>query len=123
MPTGLIGNPTKKKIRPSSASANLQSHPAYKSGLYDNTRPTTASHGPSGGLLTRAKTQSGAPRFWSKGNAEDVESKPQRRLTIGAVDGIGVRPGLGKRMHTTAAPAGALLKGKVSLRIAYRLDA
>ena len=122
MPTG-IGNPTKKKIRPSSASANLQTHPDFKSGLYDNTRPTTASHGAAaasgattgGGLPVRPRTQASGPRFWSKGG-DEVETRPQRRLTIGAVDGIGAsRPGLGPRMHTTTATSGQLLKGKVSV--------
>ena len=113
MPTGTLGNPTKKKIRPSSASANLQTHPDFKSGLYDNTRPTTANHA---GLHSRPKTQASGPRFWSKGR-DDVEAKPQRRLTVGAVDGIGSRrPGLGKRMHTSVQPVGSLLKGKVSCR-------
>ena len=115
MPTG-IGNPTKKKIRPSSASANLQSHPDFKSGLYDNTRPTTASHvAATPGLPSRPKTQASGPRFWSKsGDDAAVETRPQRRLTIGAVDGIGAsRPGLGPRMHTTGLSPGQQLKGKV----------
>ena len=42
MPPGLPSNPpTKKKIRPSSASANLQSHPCYRTSLYDD-RATAA---------------------------------------------------------------------------------
>ena len=105
----------KTKIRPSSAAANLQSHPDFQSGLYDNTRPTTASQTPGGGSTTqRPRTQATGPRFYSQRRVESDDKPQQRRLTIGHVDGIGnQRPGLGARSQTTAA-VGSLLKGKVS---------
>ena len=120
MPPGTVPNPSKKKIRPSSASANLQSHPDFKSGLYDNTRPTTASHGPSQpGMPARPRTQATGPKFWSKGK-EETEIKPARRLTIGAVDGIGqAHQGIGKRAQTNIGQVGSMLKGKVGGEFRY----
>ncbi|ESO88467.1 hypothetical protein LOTGIDRAFT_165595 [Lottia gigantea] len=98
-----------KKIRPSSAAANLQTHPSFNSGLFDKNinRPSTASfRGPDTGLpLQRPATQAGGPRrawkFKSYNNAEneiDDSVKHPRRLTIAAVDGVGedetiIRPG------------------------------
>ena len=103
----------KTKIRPSSAAANLQTHPDFKSGLYDNTRPTTASQTPGGATTQRPRTQATGPRFYSQRRDEADEKPPQRRLTIGHVDGIGEkRPGLGIRSQTTVG-VGSLLKGKV----------
>lgn len=98
----------KKVIRPSSAAANLQSHPSFTTGLFDTvTRPTTASTQlpDSKGLLgQRPHTQAGGPRRqWQfrareQPRPEDAIVKHPRRLTLGAVDGIAetvsiVRPG------------------------------
>ena len=101
MPPGVIPNPTKKKLRPSSAAANLQTHPSYSTGLFDdNVRPTTGSTakaaGPSGLLPQRPKTQAGGPRYWGKPAhplISDVADSSQRRLTVGHVEGIaGTQP-------------------------------
>ncbi|CAD5114983.1 DgyrCDS4011 [Dimorphilus gyrociliatus] len=62
-----LPNPSKRKVRPSTAPSNIQTHPSYQTGLYHNTaRPVTAGFGdtsrPSlaGGL--RPKTQASGPR-------------------------------------------------------------
>ncbi|XP_070198273.1 cilia- and flagella-associated protein 337-like isoform X3 [Littorina saxatilis] len=98
----------KKVIRPSSAAANLQSHPSFTTGLFDIiTRPSTASTqlSESKGILgQRPHTQAGGPRRqWhlkarEQPRPEDTIMKHPRRLTLGAVDGIAeseaiVRPG------------------------------
>ena len=117
-----------KKIRPSSASANIQTHPSYTTGLFDNVlRPTTAStqgtpaHNAIG---LRPHTQAGGPR--SKWQSKAAESKPEeaivkhpRRLTLGTVDGIAeldniIRPG---QIHGTVSQQ---LKNKVRKGIEYR---
>ncbi|XP_041358198.1 WD repeat-containing protein on Y chromosome-like [Gigantopelta aegis] len=125
MPTGLASfsvNRVKKKIRPSSAAANLQTYPGYSSGLYDTSvRPATASTSVSY-LSKRPATQAGGPRRpWqqrptteSRGE-KDIVKQP-RRLTLGAVDGIAeaealIRPGL---PHGTAAHQ---LKSKIEEKI------
>lgn len=101
MPPGIIPNPTKKKLRPSSAAANLQTHPSYSSGLFDdNVRPTTGSAtkapGPAGLLAQRPKTQASGPRYWGKPAQpllSDTSEATQRRLTVGHVEGIaGTQP-------------------------------
>lgn len=98
----------KKKIRPSSASANLQTHPSYTTGLYDNAlRPSTASIQASAGqsaLGQRPHTQAGLRgRQWQSRTQEQKDEeaaavKHPRRLTLGTVDGIAeldniIRPG------------------------------
>ena len=122
MPPGVVPNPTKKKLRPSSASGGLQSHPCYSTGLFDdNARPTTASASkPTGaGLLPpRPKTQAGGPRYWGKppqtSTSENLDTT-QRRLTIGEVNGIAETQPTGGRPlgHVSV---NEFLKGKVSLK-------
>ena len=94
----------KKKIRPSSAAANLQTYPGYSSGLYDNAvRPATAST--VSYLSKRPATQASGPRRpWQQRPTTEARGekdiiKQPRRLTLGAVDGIAeaeaiIRPGL-----------------------------
>ena len=117
MPPGSnIPNPTKKKVRPSSAAAKLQSHPTYATGLYDNSRPSTAAASLSG---SRPKTQAGGPRHYvrtpqSRSDEEVVKHNTQRRLTIGPVDGIADS----EDAHRTIVgqpQLGALFKGKVRI--------
>ena len=92
MPAGVTSNTTKKKYRPSSASANLQSHPCYRTSLYDDR--VNASGVPSGGptTLQRPKTQAGGPRSMWAGRTQaagfEAEIPRHRRQTLGAVDGI-----------------------------------
>ena len=102
MPPGQIPNPTKRKVRPSSAAAKIQSHPCYSTGLYDdnNGRPSTAVPGSSGqGLGQRPKTQAAGRRFpysteSSTPSIPEVPVPPvmvngrTRRLTVGPVDNI-----------------------------------
>ena len=97
----------KRVIRPSSAAANLQTHPAFTTGLFDTyTRPSTATTQLGDGLLPgqRPHTQAGGARrqwqFKAKEHPrpDDNIVKHPRRLTLGAVDGIAesesiVRPG------------------------------
>ena len=110
-----------KKIRPSSAAANIQTHASYTTGLFDNVlRPTTASTQATpahSAIGLRPHTQAGGPR--SKWQSKAAETKPEetivkhpRRLTLGAVDGIAdldniIRPG---QIHGTVSQQ---LKNKV----------
>lgn len=86
-----------RKIRPSSAAANLQTHPSYTTGLFDNVlRPSPASVQGSELQKTlgiRPHTQAGGPRprWFSKSleaKPEDAIVKHPRRLTLGTVEGI-----------------------------------
>ena len=93
MPPGISTRSTtiKKKIRPSSASASLQTHPQYTSGLYDNNvRPSTAAAGGSSVPGQRPKTQAGGPKHYAPKTTpgSEPQAKPQRRLTLGTVEGI-----------------------------------
>ncbi|KAL5011758.1 hypothetical protein ScPMuIL_010309 [Solemya velum] len=87
----------KKKIRPSSAASNLQTHASYYTGLFESryvARPTTAavSADSPDGRSQRPATHSIAPRRGWKANKSGTQIpdsvKHPRRLTLGAVDGI-----------------------------------
>ncbi|CAL1540983.1 unnamed protein product [Lymnaea stagnalis] len=102
----------KKKIRPSSASANLQTHPSYTTGLYDNVlRPSATSSRTAGPHISqgqRPHTQAGGTRGrWqakvtetkNKNGLSNENIKNPRRLTLGTVEGLSeldsiIRPGL-----------------------------
>ncbi|KAL4229841.1 hypothetical protein ACF0H5_010233 [Mactra antiquata] len=132
MPPGRIPSANKsgksRLIRPSSAAANIQTHPTYSSGLYDNItlRPATAAatgrRPDVPELGQRPATQAaGSRRQWRATKEERIEpkdiNKQPRRLTIGAVDGISrdtrkiVRPGL------IQGSQGQVLKSKIEERI------
>jgi len=76
-------------VRPSSAAANLQTHPSYTSGLFDT---DSAARSVSGRRqLQRPKT--GGPRSWSDGRAAGRKVpasgwKQERRLTVTGVEPI-----------------------------------
>ena len=120
----ILRNP--KKIRPSSAAANVQTHPSYTTGLFDNVaRPSTAAtniSGPGSASAQRPHTQAGGPRGkWQSKPAEPKREetivKHPRRLTLGAVDGIAeldniIRPG---QIHSSIAYN--QLKSKVNVKI------
>ena len=97
MPPGTAPNPTKKKIRPSSAVAQLQTHPQFSTGLYDsNVRPSTATASTAAGPGQRPRSQAAGGRGQAAAKAATTAAqpagpppKPRRRLTVGAVDGIG----------------------------------
>lgn len=81
---------TGQLIRPSSAAANLQSHPSYTSGLFDAERPVSAAY-LAGGGGRRPKT--GGLRFWSHGRTADRRQpvsggKRDRRLTLTGAEAI-----------------------------------
>ncbi len=122
MPPGTVPNPVKKKIRPTSASAKIQTYHGYTSGFYDDSRAEISiasnvqqpSGTAAGGLPQRPKTQAGGPRFWSRTvPKEEHEVKAQRRPTVSNVYGIAdtvTRPlGLG------GAAVGVKLQGKVHI--------
>ena len=127
MPPGkdsTVASKGKTKIRPSSAAANLQSHPSFTTGVFDNVslRPATAagSRTPEVPVITqRPATQAaGSRRQWQRASQEEAKPsdihKQPRRLTLSTVDGIAdgrseqiKRPGL---VQGTAAQ---VLKSKV----------
>ncbi|KAH3841539.1 hypothetical protein DPMN_115005 [Dreissena polymorpha] len=133
MPQGRIQSATKKKgkphVRPSSAAANLQSHPSYTSGLFDNVsiRPATAAaagrRAEPAPLAQRPATQAaGGRRPWrTTKEATVVEPKDMhkqpRRLTIGAVDGIASDAKKINRPSHALGNQGQLLKSKIEERI------
>lgn len=94
-----VASKGKSKIRPSSAAANLQTHPSYTTGVIDNVslRPATAagsSRTPdSTPVVQRPATQAaGSRRQWQRAvkdeaKPSDIHKQP-RRLTLSTVDGI-----------------------------------
>ena len=118
MPPGVTSNISKKKIRPSSAAANLQTHPCYRTSLYGDR--ATATGVPSGGptVLQRPKTQAGGPRSLWTGRPQvagfDAEIPKHRRQTLGNVDGI-AETDYTSRLRGIQPSVGSLLKGKASL--------
>lgn len=130
MPPGRIPSASKGKsrlIRPSSAAANIQTHPSYSSGLYDNVplRPATAATAgrrqEPAPLVQRPATQAaGGRRQWRTAKEDtvlepkDINKQP-RRLTIGAVDGIARNTHKIQRPGVAQGSQGALLKSKVRL--------
>lgn len=128
MPPGRIPSASKGKsraIRPSSAAANIQTHPSYSTGLYDNVtlRPATAAA--SGRrqepvpVAQRPATQAAGGRRQWRTSKEDTILEPKeinkqpRRLTIGAVDGISQAAHKIHRPGINIGSQGALLKSKV----------
>lgn len=99
--------PTRRPVRPSSASANLQSHDHYKSGLFDNRRPTTAAP------VERPKTGVPKAHHWRGGSeTEEIDRiKLQRRPTLSTLEGL--EESDVPRAGTNNASAGDLLKSKV----------
>lgn len=101
--------PTRRPVRPSSASANLQSHDAFKSGLFDNKRPTTAAP------VERPKTGVPKAHHWRGGSeTEEIQKiKLQRRPTLSTLEGLDESDV--PRAGTNNASAGDLLKSKVNI--------
>jgi hypothetical protein len=124
MPAGArdVPRPTKKKIRPSSASAQLQSHPKfYTTTLYDVGRPTTAALPgalPSGSekanLSQRPVTHAG-PRGVTK---IQLETTRQRRNTLSTVAGI-AETDTTVRGIAPPIPVGTVLKSKVGFTLTF----
>ena len=83
--------PTRRPVRPSSASANLQSQDAYKSGIFNTKRPKKAHH-------------------WRGGSeTEEIDKiKLQRRPTLSTLEGLDESDV--PRAGTNNASAGDLLK-------------
>ena len=106
-------NPTRRQVRPSSASANIQSHDSFKSGLFNNRRPTTAV------VVERPKTGVPKAHHWRGGSeTEDLDRiKLQRRPTLSTVEGLEETDV--PRAGTSNASAGDLLKSKVSRTIKW----
>lgn len=102
--------PSRRPIRPSSASANLQTHGCYKSGLFDNKRPTTAAP------VERPKTGVPKAHHWRGGSetAEIEKIKLQRRPTLSTLEGLD--ESAVPKSNTSNASAGDLLKSKVGVR-------
>ncbi len=127
MPPGGVPHASKRKVRPSSAAAKLQTHKSFFTGLFDdNKRTATGSggnelpFGPSGLVAhTRPKTQAGGPRYqWGSQSQSDTVNLPgklqQRRLTVGAVDGLADTDAAYRKGALLHIPAIAgQLKGKV----------
>lgn len=127
MPPGRIPSASKKKsrLRPSSAAANIQSHPSFTTGLFDTValRPATAAAAgrrpePTT-LAQRPVTQAaGARKPWRTMKEKtvlepkDIHKQP-RRLTIGAVDGIAIHASKLNRPGVVLGNQGQILKSKV----------
>ena len=83
---------TARLVRPSSAAANLQSHPSYTSGLFDChiTASPRSDEGSPGGLRHVPRPKTGVPRFRNYGRAASRTAlsswKHQRRLTLTGVE-------------------------------------
>jgi len=83
---------TGRLVRPSSAAANLQSHPSYTSGLFDGriTASPGDDEGSPGGLRHLRRPKTGGPRFRNYGRAAGRTVPPswkhQRRLTLTGVE-------------------------------------
>ena len=121
MPPGTVPNPTKKKVRPSSAAANLRTDDIYKTSLYDDARPSTAAFSTGQTPTQRPKTHAGGPRYWNKGketldkhSASTDNIQGQRRNTVGTTEGIGDKQKLGKPKLNQQS-IGKALKAKVRL--------
>lgn len=114
-----VPNPVRKKVRPASAGAKLQTHPNFSSGLFpENGRPTTALVSTASAYSlhgTRPKTHAGGPRplYGSQESPTEV-SRQNRRLTVGVVDGI-AETDIANRTNVNNVPVSQLLKNKVSL--------
>lgn len=108
MPPAGVPNPSKKQIRPSSASANIQSHDSFKSGLFNNKRPNTAAP------VERPKTGVPKAHHWRGGSetAELEKIKLQRRPTLSTLEGLEETDV--PRASNSNASAGDLLKSKAS---------
>ena len=112
MAPGVMPVPSRRKIRPSSAAAKLQSHRKFTTGLFDDghaMRPATA--GPLAGT---------GPRFGSRTDAGAAETEAavakataQRRLTVSEVDGI-ANSATAYRVGIPQHSIGHNLKGHVS---------
>lgn len=127
MPPGRISSASqKKRLRPSSAAANIQSHPSYTTGLFDNVslRPATAAvagrRPEPANLAQRPATQAAGGRRPWRTMREDTIVEPKdihrqpRRLTIGAVDGIANNASKLNRPGIVLGNQGQMLKSKVS---------
>ena len=84
----------KKKIRPSSASAKLQTHSTFSTAFINNTNKISNEHDFSSFLPKRPHTQATGPRrTWQserkeRSQVDIVVAKRPRRLTLGTVEGI-----------------------------------
>ena len=119
MPTGSIPKPTKRKSRPNSASANLQTHHVHSSGLYEPLRPSTAALAkPSAKhpVEPRPKTRAGELRGkWQSADTLTTPGNQERRSTIGPAS---VSVSEAEDLATSrinASGLGTLLRSKVSV--------
>ncbi|KAI0226917.1 hypothetical protein LSAT2_022619 [Lamellibrachia satsuma] len=93
---------SKRRIRPSSAAANLQTHKKYTTSLYDDiwTQHTFAKLD-----AQRPKTQAGGSRDTSQVSLEEEQTRlgdDARRLTVADVDGIAARDGVNRILFSRA---------------------
>ena len=106
---------TGRPVRPSSAAANLQTHPSYTSGLLDSditVRPMSSAISVSGRRpLHRPRT--GGPRHWSRGRMT-AGSRRKRRMTVTGVETVDESNPLNRRAFIQHR-LNADLKVKVSL--------
>ncbi|CAH1777712.1 unnamed protein product [Owenia fusiformis] len=127
MPSETEKLPDKKKIRPSSASANLQTHYTFASGLFDyeNLRPQTAAPGVASERAPQGQrpiTHGGAIRQpTEKALEEEAEElagvKRERRLTIGPTDGLAESKEAYRPSNNANVFFGDVLKNKIEEKI------
>jgi len=112
--------PNRPRLRPSSASGNLQSHPVHNTGLYDNfhvhvqPRSTDSPVTVRDGISLRPKTS--GPRAWGRSNAAinpPPAEKSSRRLTLTGAEGTADTEAAARRHVAQQTDQQTLLKIKV----------
>lgn len=122
MSPGPLPHPTKRKIRPNSASAKLQTHQSYYTPLVAVARPATASvvRTDKNSLPPRPVTQAGAfkNRWISASDTQATENvKQPRRLTLGTVEGLSENQVAESRPRPNVEPVSEQLKSKVGSEV------
>jgi len=112
---------TRQPVRPSSAAANLQTHPSYTSGLFDAdlaARPV----GSAGGGRAARRPRTGGPRSWSRGRTAgrsvpvSAPRRRDRRVTLTGAE-LMSDSSLVTRQTLVQQKLNADLKAKVSLNL------
>lgn len=119
---GSVPNGRKQRIRPSSALANIQSHPNFVSTtLYDDANEVrTGSRSAASVVPTLPRPKTGGPAVWrnlrSATQTAHLEPRTQRRLTLTGVEGLAESEAVNIR-RLTQIGLYRQLKGKVGFKV------